>query len=370
MNYLSDILYKIDSKEKVRIFQVEVDGDRYRMISGLIDGKRTESKWTTCTAKNIGKLNSTTPEVQAGLEAEARITKKLAEHYYKTIEEARETPVAFFKVMLATEIDKVKPKPELPYLLDPKLDGMRLVEHNLYSLSRRGKPVSAAKWIHEELEDFLFNNPTITLDGEIYNHEYREDFNTLMSIARRDKMNEKQAAIAESKLQYHIYDMFDSNNPDMTAIERKEWLLEQTIYSDRIKQVDYTIVYDEDELNEVKGKHLTDGYEGSIVRTLNSKYENKRSKNLLKIKEFLTEEYTITNIHPGLGNRSDIAGSVEIRIDRVTVKCGIRGSWEYSRDLLNTRSDLIGKVATVRHFGKTPDGSLRFPICIDIDRPD
>ena len=176
MNYLSNTLYKIDSKGKVRTFQIEVDGDRYRMITGLEDGKKTESKWTVCTAKNIGKMNSTTPEIQADLEAQARISKKLSEHYYKTKEEAISNPEAFFKVMLATEINKVKPRPEPPYIVDPKLDGMRLVENISYSLSRRGKPVPAAKWIHEELEEFLFNNPSITLDGEIYNHEYKEDF--------------------------------------------------------------------------------------------------------------------------------------------------------------------------------------------------
>lgn len=54
----------------------------------------------------------------------------------------------------------------------------------------------------------------------------------------------------------------------------------------------------------------------------------------------------------------------------IQVGCGIKGSWVYAKDLLDNRLDLIGKQATIRHFGVTPDGSLRFPICIDIDRPD
>ena len=55
---------------------------------------------------------------------------------------------------------------------------------------------------------------------------------------------------------------------------------------------------------------------------------------------------------------------------RIQSSAGIRGSWQYAKAILIQKADLIGKLATVRHFGATPDGSLRFPICIDINRPD
>jgi DNA ligase-1 len=370
MNYFSDTLYKVDSKGKVRTFQLEVEDEKYRMISGLEDGKKTTTKWTVCKAKNVGRANATTPEKQADLEAAARLKKKLEEHYYVSRDEAIANPDAFFKVMLATDVDKVKPPPEFPLLLDPKLDGMRLVENAKYSLSRRGKPVPAAKWIHEELLPFLQENPTITLDGELYNHDYREDFNTLMSIARREKMDVNQALTAETKLQYHIYDMFDSSDPNMSAVDRKHKLSLLPIFSDRIKEVKFTKVSDSKTLEEVKGKHLTDGYEGSIIRTFDSVYEQKRSKNLIKIKQFITEEYKVLDITPGTGNRGDIAGRVFVKVGDVSVGCGIRGSWEYAYDLLENKYNFIGEMATVRHFGKTEDGSLRFPICIDLARPD
>jgi DNA ligase-1 len=370
MNYISETLYKVDSKGKIRTFCVEVQDDRYRMITGLEDGKQVESKWTTCIAKNVGRSNATTPMEQADLEAQARFTKKLGEHYYRTREEALATPDSFFKVMLATEIDKVKPQPGYPMIADPKLDGMRLVENFSYSLSRRGKPVPAAQWVHSELMPFLSRNPTITLDGELYNHDFKEDFNSLMSIARRDKMNAEQAKRAETQLQYHIYDIFDSDYPDMTAIDRKKKLDSLGINSDRIHIVDWDIITCSEDLEAIKGSHLTDGYEGTIVRNYDSKYEQKRSKNLLKIKQFITEEYSITDITSGSGNRSDIAGRVLVDVRGVSVGCGIRGSWEYCRDLLDRKDDFVGKKATIRHFGKTEDGSLRFPICIDVDRPD
>lgn len=367
---IGDILYKVDSKGKIRTYCIELDGDRYRMITGLEDGKKTTSKWTECSPKNVGRSNETTSEEQARLEMYSRMTKKLEEHYYKTKDEAIANPDSFFKVMLATDLDKVKEKPSFPLLCDPKLDGMRLVANKRYKKSRRGKDVPSAYWIFEDLKQFLDSNPSITLDGEIYNHEYKEDFNTLMSIARREKMDEDQKTIAKEKLEYHVYDLFDTNNPDLTAIERKIILDNLPIYGKRVKKVNFDEINSLDELESIKGKHLEDGYEGSIIRTYDSKYENKRTKNLIKVKQFLTEEYKIIGINPGIGNRNDIAGSILVDVGGVTVGCGIRGSWEYSRNLLDEKSNLIGNKATIRHFGKTEDGSLRFPICVDINRPD
>ncbi len=370
MNYVSDTLYKVDSKGKIRIFNVEVEGEKFRMTTGLEDGKKTTSKWKTCKAKNVGRSNSTTPCEQADNEAVAKYEKKLAEHYYETREEALANPDAFFKVMLALKVEEVKVKPTLPVIADPKLDGMRLVENTNYSLSRRGKPVPAAQWIDEELRDFLDANPNITLDGEIYNHEFHEDFNTLMSIARRDKMNDDQKEIAKTKLEYHVYDFFDSDHPDMSAIDRKHKLALFPIYSDRIKEVPFIQIYDWDILEELKGQHLEDGYEGTIIRTYDSAYEHKRSKNLLKIKQFVTEEFPVLDITPGDGNRHDIAGRIHVDVAGVSVGCGLRGSWEHCRVLLDNRDEYIGKLATIRHFGLTKDGSLRHGTCVDINRPD
>ena len=90
----------------------------------------------------------------------------------------------------------------------------------------------------------------------------------------------------------------------------------------------------------------------------------------MKIKQFITEEYVIDDILEGTGNRSGIAGTVVVYAGNVRVGCGIRGTWTYAKELLQNKLDLIGKVATIRHFGATQDGSLRFPICIDINRPD
>lgn len=367
------ILYKVDSKGKVRTFQIERSDDSYWMITGTLDGKKTQSKPTTAKPKNVGRANATTGEEQAILEVESRYTKKRNEGYFDTEEEAKANPEGkFFGVMLATEIDKVKDADkQLPLILDPKLDGMRFAVGK-DALSRKGKPVPTAAHIVAALEEFRKNYPNITLDGELYNHEYKHDFNALMSLARKVKPTKDELAEAEAKLEYHLYDFYDENQPDLTAASRKVMLdqLVKEIGCSFITAVEWEVVVTQEQFDKVVAKHLQEGYEGSIARTPESVYVNKRAKHLMKIKQFKTEEFTIMAIEAGKGNKSDIAGRVIVDVNGVAVGCGIRGNWDHCAWLLKNADILEGKLATVRHFGATPDGSLRFPVCIDVNRPD
>jgi ATP-dependent DNA ligase len=367
---LTDILYKCDSTGKIRTYQIEIDDDKYRMITGTKDGKKVESKWTVCTPKNVGKSNVTTGSSQAILEAQARIDKKLVSNYYITEAECVANPEQFFSVMLATEWDKIRPAPHFPLLIDPKLDGMRLVEKPDNSYSRKGKPIPSARFIDEELQPFFIEYPTITLDGEIYSHDLKSDFNELMSIARKQNPDEAELETAKNILQYHVYDLFDESNPDMNAFDRKIYLTRILPISNRIHLVDCKKVTNAEELKKLNGEHIQAGYEGSIARTPLAAYDNKRSKNLIKIKQFITEEFIINDILEGTGNRSGIAGTVVIYADNVRVGCGVKGTWKHAKELLDNKANLVGKLATIRHFGKTPDGSLRFPVCVDVNRTD
>ena len=238
------------------------------------------------------------------------------------------------------------------------------------SYSRKGKPIPTSKFIDEELEQFFVWYPDIILDGEIYSHDLKSDFNELMSIARKQKPTVEEMETAKNVLQYHVYDLFDQSNPDMSALDRKKLLDAILPVSNRIHPVKWELVNNEEQLKTLNQIHVADGYEGSIARPPDAKYENKRSKFLIKIKQFITEEFVLEDILEGTGNRAGMAGSIVIHVYGVEVRPGIRGSWKYAKEILANKADLIGKLATVRHFGETSDGSLRFPICIDIDRPD
>jgi len=365
-------LYKVDSKGKVRTFEIEVIDDKYRTITGTDDGKKITTEWTTAKPMNVGRSNATTAEEQALKEAKAKWDKKLASNYYDSKDKAVTFERKFFEPMLAIEIQKIGID-ELftkygSLLVDPKLDGMRFVASKDSALSRRGKPVPAATWIVKDLLEFHSLYPSVVLDGELYNHDYRDNFEGLMSLARKQKLTNDDLSKTRTQLKYYIYDMYDQDRPDMSAEERKQWLDEHVLPGPRIQVVRYEIVTTKEELNKAHELNIAQGYEGSIVRIPSAAYKNGRSKNLLKYKSFKTAEFPIIDIVSGKGNRSEIAGTVFVRVNGATVGCSIKGSWEYARQLLEDRDKLIGKDATIRFFDWTSDGSLRFPVCIDVDR--
>ena len=117
-------LYKRTTVGKIQEWRVEVDGNKFRTISGQQNGKQVTSEWTVCAGKNIGKANETSPEDQAAKEALAKWTKKTEKHYSVDIG-AIDTD-KFRKVMLAKKWDDY---PELARdaYSQPKLDGIRCV---------------------------------------------------------------------------------------------------------------------------------------------------------------------------------------------------------------------------------------------------
>jgi DNA ligase-1 len=111
--------------------------------------------------------------------------------------------------------------------------------------------------------------------------------------------------------------------------------------------------------------YLGDGYEGQIVRA-NEVYENKRSKFLLKRKEFKDAEYRVVDIEVGNGNRSGTAKHLVLWCEKnkVTFHSNIKGSFEYLKEIYDNRKEYIGKQATIKFFQLTPDGIPRFPYAI------
>ena len=100
------------------------------------------------------------------------------------------------------------------------------------------------------------------------------------------------------------------------------------------------------------------GYEGSMLRK-DAPYEQKRSKTLLKRKDFKDAEFECVRIEEGLGNWAGLAKRVVCRLpDGREFGAGIRGTQARAKELLNETH----KQVTVRFFDYTPDGIPRFPV--------
>jgi DNA ligase-1 len=93
---------------------------------------------------------------------------------------------------------------------------------------------------------------------------------------------------------------------------------------------------------------------------LNAPYENKRSKSLLKRKEFVDAEFTILGVIEGNGNLTGKVGKLQFEINGKPFESAVNGDWEYIEHLWNSREGLVGKTATVKYFELTEHGVPRF----------
>ena len=362
-----DPLYKRDSKGKVRVWTMEVgfnsDNEAgIRTISGLVDGQKVTSAWNITEAKNVGRSNATTAKTQAEFEAQAEWTKNVDKEYFVDVN-AIDSYTAF-KPMLAHDFTKT---PVTSGITQPKLDGIRMVVNTRGLYSRSNKPIVAVPHIAEALAEFIKDHPTVTLDGELYNHELKDNFQKITSLVRKT-VNLGADELAESKelVQYHIYDMFDSANPDMTFMQRYNWIQKNVHLVNKkavgIHLVPVAICETSEEIDVMYGEYTQAGYEGQMIRQ-DAVYENKRSKGLLKRKEFITEEYQVVEVHEGQGNWAGYAKRLTLKMpDGTTFSSGIRGSQSQLKTLLeNPNIDW----ATCRYFELSNDGVPRFPVTID-----
>ena len=109
--------------------------------------------------------------------------------------------------------------------------------------------------------------------------------------------------------------------------------------------------------------NLAGGFEGSIIR-LNKPYEQKRSYNLQKFKDFSDKEATIIDYVEGKGKRTGTLGKFIMR-DENGIEFGCPPGKGYThadlRDILNNIDDYIGKQATFTYFERTKANSYRHP---------
>lgn len=356
-------LYSRSETGSIRHWVVEVGNEGYRTKYGQMEGKTTTSKWYMTEATNVGRTNERNVKEQAIFEADAVWKKKVESGYCVDVKDIDE--VKFVKPMLADKWEVRESKVEYPVYSQPKLDGMRAVVSRHGAFTRNGKEWVTIPHIIDQLKPFFEKYPDYILDGELYNHEYKEDFNKICSLAKKTKPTSKDLEESANKLQYWIYDIIGL---DDVFSKRNEFLI-KSFESDSfisLAVVKTAFVESKDVLDILYNDYMAYGYEGQMVR-LDSLYENKRSKSLLKRKTFQDEEYRIVSIEEGRGNKSGMAGYMHLeKKDGVQFRSNIKGSHEFLKNLFLSRETIIGKWATCQFFNLTPDGIPRFPYVIKI----
>jgi DNA ligase 1 len=356
-----ETIYKLDNAGRIREFRMEADGARTRTITGIQSGAQVVSGWKDTKAKNVGRSNGTTAEEQAIVEIENKYALKLAGDYHETLASAKKGKPQRIKPMLASEWENRKDKIDYPVFVQPKLDGIRCIATATGLWSRTGKPIVAVPHINKALDKFFKNNPDAILDGELYNHDFKDDFNAIISMVRKTKPSDEALELAEQKVQYHVYDLASHDGNFDTRIGRVDTIV-RNVNNPAIVCVETWGANDEDQVDKLYGNFIEQGYEGGIVR-LDLPYEFKRSKTLMKRKDFEDKEFKIVDILPGKGNWAGYAKRVVFELeDGRTCGSGLAATQELAKEILDNKEDYIGKQVTVQYFTRTPDGVPRFPI--------
>lgn len=270
-------------------------------ISGQKDGKKTTATHIVEIGKNLGKKNETNAFTQALRDALRKYNLQEKKTRNKDV-----VPEGRYPPMLVARDMKLHFDKEA-YFIQPKLDGIRTIARctgmNVELYSRTCRDFLTQTHINKELKQILCNTKNkkrfgnLYLDGEMYKHGMK-----LQDISGASRNTEEQTA----KLEYFIFDCFDPTKPDLKYEERKIILQElgtEFAEETHLKLVATYEINSENDKNFFYQQFLDEKYEGAIIRKGSGKYVfsygNYRSRELMKLKPYLTNEYEIVGYVDG-----------------------------------------------------------------------
>ena len=270
-----------------------------------------------------------------------------------------------FKVMLAHPYGKKEFNRDS--FIQPKLDGVRCYITKDGAFSRNHKEFKTVDHIKDAFKPLFKTNPNLVVDGELYNHQFKDNFNKIISLVRKQKPNAEELDEATRYIQFHWYDYHYTNYKlgegldfrtrnfnikDFISKINSRHIIE--VPTHEVSSFEVAKILDED--------FLKQGYEGSILRN-NKPYEQKRSYNLQKFKQFLDSEARITGWVEGQGKRTGTIGKF-LAVDNNGVNFGmpVMDNYKVMEKMYDIADWYIGKSATFTYFQKTPSGSYRHPL--------
>ncbi|KAL9559873.1 hypothetical protein MBANPS3_000198 [Mucor bainieri] len=272
------------------------------------------------------------------------------------------------------------------WYVSQKLDGIRCIamirknkdshQHDIQFYSRTGRPFQSLQKVKNDIEKRLHElaiHDEFVLDGEICAYTSvdmkNEDFLKAMGQVRRFEEMENPIYQVFDRIQL---DHFLQAKGDQLFSERQQ-ALESFIGTTplaHVKKVVQTKLSGLSQLDQLKKESIEKGWEGLMLRK-DVIYEGKRTKNLIKLKEWEDAEYTVKSIEtgymrmPDTGETKLVVTNVNIEHKGYPVSVGSGFSMQSRIDYAQQPEKIIGKTITVRYFAesKKENGSisLRFP---------
>jgi DNA ligase-1 len=372
-------LYKKTSTGAIQQWSIDVIGQRGSNDAacivtehGQVEGKLQTTSDLISEGKNIGKANETTPREQAVAEATAKWEKQLKKGYVASVEAAQDDELdalieGGIVPMLAHTFAKQGHKIKYPCYVQPKLDGIRciaILKNGKATLwSRTRKPITSCPHIILEIEN-LFKDKTVVLDGELYNHSYKANFEHIVHLVRQEEPDPQHMDV-----EFHVYDIPN----DQTFEERFKLLFRDLNTSKKkyLKMVETLRVLTEEDVPDLYSRFKNEGFEGAMLRNADGLYVNKRSYDLIKVKEMQDQEFEIIGIEEGRGKLAGHVGAFICHIDNPTsdikqFKAKMAGNTERLKEYFENHGLWKGRLLTVQFQDLTSYGIPRFPVGLRI----
>jgi len=338
-------LFIVDVSGSVRQWTIELANNTLNISHGVLGGAQQGK----IEKIEVG-LGGRTIEEQGRSRYYSRINDQYKKGYKDSIEEARAkigtNAMGLIKPMLAHKFRDVRTIDYDTAYVQRKYDGNRcmIINHNGTNIaySRNGKAIDSIDHI---INDIVLA-PGQTVDGELYCHGH--SLQTIVSWIKRKQPNTEM-------LKYHMYDLVNSR----PYAERLDVMLDipvgrsvEVVPTERIGSLEEAMSY----FREFRGS----GYEGAIIRWGSYGYEKgKRSKSLVKLKQWHDEEFKVIDIHSSV----DGWGILEcILPDGTTFRVSAPGTIPEKIHVLNHRNIYLDQYVTVEYAQLTKDGIPFHPV--------
>jgi len=272
----------------------------------------------------------------------------------------------------------INEKLNYPLRVEPKLDGLRCVAvkqaGSVTMYTRNGSVLETLPRIKAVLEAAPYDD--MVLDGEAMGDDWSESASILMSHkSKKDDDN----------IVYHVFDAIpladwidqesSEDLPFSVRIDIVSSVVASLGESTPVKQVVGKDVNSDSELLTFYAEVMNGGYEGIMLKDLNSPYIFKRGDHIKKLKPITTFEGTIVGHYDGRRGtkREGIFSGFEVLLsngvitrvgsgfnDKFRVEVQLNGPDNYIGKLV----ELEGQPDPLTKDGLTEDGKIRFPVYI------
>ena len=348
------------------LYKRELTGNAAQDAIKLAMGVATKDQWNGFYRRILIK------DLRCGVSEKTvnKIVKKLKLDKYK---------VPVFECMLAHDSAKHEKKVTGKKLLEPKLDGVRCItvvdyqQKTVTQYTRNGKVLENFKHITDALQGYMEEiGRSYVLDGEVVSNSFQD---LMKQVHRKDNVHAEDAKLCL----FDIVPLVEFKAGESVQGQRRRSNMLKTfekIFSDTgcieiipQTEVDLDTMVGQVEYKDYNKKMVAEGYEGIMIKDIDSPYECKRSTAWLKMKPFIEVSLEVKDIEEGTGrNEGRLGAFICEGVDdgkNIKVNVGSGFSDDNRDEFWNGRDTIPGQIVEVRADAITQnqDGtySLRFP---------